>query len=166
MRFSIVAAISTNQVIGDKNSLPWKLPADLKRFKQLTIGHHLLMGRKTFESIGFVLPERTTIVITRQLDYHPEGVLLAHSLEQALSLVDNNDELFVAGGAEIYRQMLTLADRLYLTYIHANFKGDVRFPDFDISDWKLVSTEDHEPDQNNDYAYSFIVYDRKTYSTA
>ena len=81
------------------------------------------------------------------------------------NLANNNDELFVAGGAEIYRQMLTLADRLYLTYIHANFKGDVRFPDFDVSDWKLVSTEDHEPDQNNDYAYSFIVYDRKTYST-
>ena len=164
MRLSIIAAVSANQVIGDHNSLPWKLPADLKRFQKLTMGHHLLMGRKTFESIGFVLPGRTTVVITHQPDYHPEGVLVAHSLEAALRLVDNDSELFIAGGAEIYRQMLTLADRLYLTYIHEEFEGDARFPHFDESDWEPISREDREPDQDNTYSYSFVIYERKSHA--
>ena len=164
MRLSIIAAVSANRVIGDHNSLPWKLPADLKRFQKLTMGHHLLMGRKTFESIGFVLPGRITVVITHQPDYHPEGVLVAHSLEAALRLVDNDSELFIAGGAEIYRQMLTLADRLYLTYIHKEFEGDARFPDFEKSDWKSVSREDREPDQDNTYSYSFVIYERKSHA--
>ena len=128
------------------------------------MGHHLLMGRKTFESIGFALPGRTTVVITHQPDYHPEGVLVAHSLEEALGLVNNAGELFIAGGAEIYRQMLPLADRLYLTYVHENFKGDIRFPDFEESDWELISRKDHEPDSDNAYSFSLVVYDRKPHT--
>ena len=161
MRLSIIAAVSANRVIGARNSLPWDLPADRKRFQKLTMGHHLLMGRKTFESIGFVLPGRTTVVITHQPDYHPEGILVAHSLEAALRLVEDDSELFIAGGEEIYRQMLTLADRLYLTYVHENFEGDTRFPDFDASGWELISREDRDPDQDNAYPFSFVIYDRK-----
>ncbi|MCH8820275.1 MAG: dihydrofolate reductase [Acidobacteria bacterium] len=165
MRLSIIAAVSANRVIGHHGSLPWKLPDDWKRFQKLTMGHHLLMGRKTFESIGFVLPGRTTVVITHQSDYHPEGVLVAHSLEEALRLVKNDSELFIAGGAEIYRPMLPLADRLYLTCVHENFEGDIRFPDFDESDWELVSREDREPDPDHTYSFSFVVYDRKPPAT-
>ncbi len=164
MRLSIIAAVSANRVIGDHNSLPWKLPADLKRFQKLTMGRHLLMGRKTFESIGFVLPGRTTVVVTHRPDYHPEGVLVAHSLEEALRLVDDDSELFIAGGAEIYRQMLALADRLYLTYIHEEFEGDARFPDFEESDWESISREDREPDPDNAYSYSFVMYERKSHA--
>jgi dihydrofolate reductase len=160
MRLSIIAAVSSNQVIGNRQALPWNLPADRKRFQKLTMGHHLLMGRKTFESIGFVLPGRTTLVITHQPDYHPEGVRVAHSLEEALRLVKDDSELFIAGGTEIYRQMLPLADRLYITYVHEDFEGDTRFPDFDPTGWELISQEDREPDQDNAYSYSFVVYDR------
>ncbi len=163
MKLSIIAAISSNRVIGNhekRQGLPWDLPADRKRFQKLTLGHHLLMGRKTFEAIGLVLPGRTTIVITHRPDYHPEGVQVAHSLEDALGLVEDDSELFIAGGAEIYRQLLPLADRLYLTYVHEDFEGDTRFPAFDESAWKITSREDLEPDQHNAYPYSFVVYDR------
>ena len=164
MRLSIIAAVSANKVIGAHNSLPWNLPADRKRFQKLTMGHHLLMGRKTFESIGFVLPGRSTIVITHQPDYQPEGVRVAHSLEEALQLVENDNELFIAGGEEIYRQMLPLADRLYLTYVHEDFEGDTHFPDFDESSWEVISREDRQPDPNNASPYSFVVYERKPHT--
>ena len=164
MRLSIIAAVSANKVIGAHNSLPWNLPADRKRFQELTMGHHLLMGRKTFESIGFVLPGRSTIVITHQPDFHPEGVRVAHSLEEALQLVENDSELFIAGGEEIYRQMLPLADRLYLTYIHEDFEGDAHFPAFNESSWEIISREDRQPDPNNTSPYSFVVYERKPHT--
>jgi dihydrofolate reductase len=165
MRLSIIAAISANQVIGNHRALPWNLPADRKRFKKLTMGHHVLMGRKTFESIGFVLPGRTSVVITHQPDYDPEGVLVAHSLEEGFQLVENEDELYIAGGEEIYRQMLPLADRLYLTYVHGDFEGDTRFPDLDESAWEIISREDRASDPDNAYSFSFVVYDRKTPAT-
>ena len=145
MRLSIIAAMSANRVIGNNNNLPWRLPADLKRFKSLTMGHHLIMGRKTFESIGQPLPGRTTVVITHQTGFAPEGVLVAHSIDQALHVVAGDDEVFVAGGAQIYQQMLPRADRLYLTSIHAEFEGDTNFPEFEESDWQLISEEDYEP---------------------
>ncbi len=118
MRLSIIAAMSANRVIGSNNDLPWRLPADWKHFKSLTMGHHLIMGRKTFESIGQPLPGRTTVVITHQTGFAPTGVLVAHSIDQALQMVVEDDEVFVAGGAQIYQQMLPQADRLYLTSIH------------------------------------------------
>jgi dihydrofolate reductase len=162
MKLSIIVAVAEDGVIGRDNDLPWYLPADLKRFKQLTMGHHLLMGRKTFEAIGRALPGRTTVVISRGRPSLPEEVQLAGSLEEALTLAAqaDDDEAFVAGGAQIYHLALPRADRLYLTQIHAAFEGDTRFPELVESEWQLVSREDHEPDGKNEYSYSFLVYDR------
>ncbi len=165
MRLSIIAAMSANRVIGSSNNLPWRLPADLKRFKNLTMGHHLIMGRKTFESIGQPLPGRTTVVITHQTGYAPSGVLVAHSIDQALQLAADDPEVFVAGGGQIYQQMLPRADRLYLTSIHEEFEGDTDFPEFKESDWKLISEEDHPPDEKNSYPYSFLIYKKKMHSS-
>jgi len=160
MRLSIIAAMSANRVIGSHNDLPWRLPADWKRFKSLTMGHHLIMGRKTFESIGQPLPGRTTVVVTHQTGYAPEEVLVAHSVEQALQMAAGDDEVFVAGGAQIYQQMFPRADRLYLTSIHEEFEGDTDFPEFEESDWQLISEESHEPDEKNLYPYTFSIYER------
>jgi dihydrofolate reductase len=160
MRLSIIAAMSVNRVIGSNNDLPWRLPADLKRFKSLTLGHPLIMGRKTLESIGQPLPGRTTVVITHQVGYAPAGVLVAHSIEQALEIAAGDDEVFVAGGGQIYQQLLPRADRLYLTSIHEEFEGDTNFPEFEESDWKLISEEDYAPDEKNPYPYTFLIYER------
>ena len=160
MRLSIIAAMSANRVIGSNNDLPWRLPEDWKRFKSLTMGHHLIMGRKTFESIGQPLPGRTTVVITRQTGYAPEGVLVAHSVEQALQMAAGDDEVFVAGGAQIYQQMLPRADRMYLTSIDAEFEGDTYFPEFEESDWELISEEGYAQDEKNPYPYTFLTYER------
>ncbi|MEE9561721.1 MAG: dihydrofolate reductase [Thermoanaerobaculia bacterium] len=162
MRLSIIVAVAENGVIGRDNDLPWYLPADLERFKQLTMGHHLLMGRKTFEAIGRALPGRTTVVISRGRPTLPEGVERAGSLEEALTLAaaSGEDEAFVAGGAQIYHLALPRADRLYLTRIHAAIDGDTHFPELVESEWQLVSREDHEPEGKNDFAHSFLVYDR------
>jgi len=162
MKLSIIAAMSANRVIGSNNDLPWRLPADWKHFKNLTMGHHLIMGRKTFESIGRPLPGRTTVVITRQTGYAPEGVLVAHSVEQALQMAAGDDEVFVAGGAQIYQQMLPRADRLYLTSVHEEFEGDTNFPEFEESDWELISEEGYAPDEKNHYPYSFLIYERRS----
>ncbi|MGH9339537.1 MAG: dihydrofolate reductase [Acidobacteriota bacterium] len=157
---SIIAAVSANRVIGRDNTLPWRLPADLKRFKDLTMGHHLLMGRKTFESIGRPLRGRKLVVITRRCEYVFKGVQVAGSLEQALQLAAGDDEVFIAGGAEIYRRALELADRLYLTRIEHHFDGDTYFPGYDESQWRLISRETHQPDQRNLYPYSFEFYEK------
>lgn len=157
---SILVAVSANGVIGRDNDLPWRIPADLKRFKELTLGHTLLMGRKTFESIGRPLPGRRTVVISRRRDFIPAGVELARSPEEAMQRASSNTEVFVVGGAAIYAHFLPLADRLYLTRIHADLAGDVHFPDFDETEWKQVSREDHEPDGVNSMPYSFMVYER------
>ncbi len=160
MRLCIIAAMSANRVIGRNGKLPWRLPADLARFKSLTTGHCLLMGRKTFESIGRPLPGRTTVVISRRRDYAPGGVLVAHSLEDALRMA-TGEEVFIAGGAQIYRQSLGRADRLYLTVLDREFEGDAYFPEYDESDWRLLSEERHEPTEETSYAYRFLVYERR-----
>lgn len=159
-KLSIIVAMSTNRVIGLNNRLPWRLSADLKRFKSLTLGHTLLMGRQTYQSIGRPLPGRTIVVLTRQKDFAPEGVLVAHSLDEALTLA-TGEEVFIAGGAQIYHQTLPLADRLYLTIIDAPVAGDAYFPAFDESDWQLLSEERHDPSEANPYSYRFLVYERK-----
>lgn len=123
------------------------------------------MGRKTFESIGQSLPGRTTVVITHQTGYAPAGVLVAHSIDQALQMVAGANEVFVAGGAQIYQQILPRADRLYLTSIHEEFEGDTDFPEFEESDWQLISEEIQEPDENNPYPYTFLVYEKKTHGS-
>ena len=159
MTKSIIAAVAANGVIGAGLAIPWRLPADLKRFKQLTLGHHLIMGRKTFESIGRPLPGRTTIVVTRGSYAAPEGVLVARSLPEALSLA-RGDELFIAGGAEIYRQTLPLANRAYMTFLDGEFAGDVFFPATDWSAWRVRERERHEADADNPLSFEFVTYEK------
>lgn len=163
MKMSLIAAMAANRVIGRDNRLPWHLPADLKRFKRLTMGHTLIMGRKTFESIGRPLPGRSTVVVTRQAGYAPPGVRVAHSVREALDLAEG-DEVFIAGGAELFAETLPLADRLHLTLIEKDFEGDTLFPDFDPAEWRLVEEERHEPDETDaevPYGYTFQIYDRR-----
>jgi dihydrofolate reductase len=162
-KISLIAAMAANRVIGRHNRLPWHLPADLKRFKRLTLGHTLIMGRKTFESIGRPLPGRSTVVVTRQTDYAPPGVQVAHSVQEALSLAEV-EEVFIAGGAELFAETLPLADRLHLTLIEKDFEGDTFFPDFDPAEWRLVEEERHEPDETDaevPYGYTFQIHDRR-----
>jgi dihydrofolate reductase len=159
---SIIAAVSDNGVIGLDNDLPWHVPADLRRFKRLTTGHHMIMGRRTWESIGCrPLPGRPTIVMTRDEDYRVERARVAHSLAEALELVaSDEDEVFIAGGEAIYRMALPVSHRIYLTRIHAEFDGDTRFPEFDADQWRVVAEERFEPDEKNRYPYSFLLYER------
>jgi dihydrofolate reductase len=161
-RVSLIAAMGSNRAIGVDNGLPWRLPADLRRFKALTTGHTLVMGRKTFESIRGPLPWRTTVVVSRRPDYAPEGVLVAHSVDEALARAarQEKEEVFVAGGEEIFRQTLDRADRMHLTCIEQDFPGDTFFPEFDESAWRLVEREDHEATAEAPFAYSFRIYDR------
>ncbi|HPK06008.1 MAG TPA: dihydrofolate reductase [Bacteroidales bacterium] len=158
---SIIAAVSDNNIIGNNNKLPWHLPADLKYFKNTTMGHALIMGRKTFESFGKPLKGRHSIVITRQKKWSYEGVEVAHSLDEAIAKTDNQKEVFVIGGAEIYKQALPLCNKMYLTIVHHNFDGDTSFPPVDFSEWKLEKDEKHLQDDKNPYPYSFRTYIRK-----
>lgn len=162
MRVSIIVAVAENGVIGRDNDLPWHLSADLRRFKRLTMGHHLLMGRKTFDSIGRPLPGRHMVVISRGRPDLPDEILLAPSLERALAIAEQagETEAFVAGGSQIYQLALPLADRLYLTRVHRNFPGDVRFPKFDESRWHLVDQEIHEADESTPFGFTFATLDR------
>ncbi len=162
MRLSIIAAVAENGVIGRGNDLPWHLPADLKRFKRTTMGHHLLMGRKTFESIGRPLPGRTTVVISRGQPVVPEGVLVAGSLKEAIEIADRagGDEAFVVGGAEIFAAALEIADRIYLTRVRAEVAGDRFFPRFDPDEWKLLSSEERPADERHAYPLEFRLFER------
>lgn len=158
-RLSIIAAVARNGVIGIENRLPWRLPEDLRHFKRLTLGHHLIMGRKTYESIGRPLPGRVTIILTRDPGYRAEGCLTAGSIEDALRLCGDDPEVFVVGGAELYAQSLPRADRLYLTEIDADFAGDAYFPGLDRLQWAEVSREPHVSDTG--LAYAFVTYQRR-----
>lgn len=161
MRLSIIAALSSNNVIGRNNELPWHLSTDLKRLKALTMGHHMIMGRKTYDSIGRPLPGRKFVVITRDPSFAVEGVQVAHSLEEAIQLAAGDEEPFIAGGAQIFELALHRADRMYLTRVHAEVEGDTFFPDFDdVSEWQLTDAEHFEADEKNDYPFSFLTYDR------
>lgn len=161
MIISIIVAMADNMIIGDKNSLPWKLPADMEYFKKNTLGKPIIMGAKTFESIGKALPGRKNIVLSFDKDYKAEGCIIATSIEQALEEVEENEEVMIAGGASVYKQFLPLANRLYLTFIHHDFKGDAYFPKFDINQWKEIKRIDNEADEKNIYSYSFVVLERK-----
>lgn len=167
MKLALVWAMAQNRVIGRNNALPWHLPEDLKYFKRITMGKPIIMGRKTFESIGKPLPGRTNIVVTRNPDWHHDGVKVVSSLEAARELcesiaeIDGTEEAMVIGGAEIYRQALPLADRLYLTEVHAEVNGDTVFPDFDRSQWQETAREDFEAVGPNPYNYSFIILDKR-----
>lgn len=163
MKLSIIVATAHNNVIGNENRLIWHLPADLKHFKALTMGHTLIMGRKTFESIGQPLKGRKTIVVTSQTDYDAQGCPLAHSLEEAIRMAKDEKEVFIAGGAQIYQQIMDhpLLKKIYLTRIYANFDGDSFFPELDPEKWEPTERSDHQPDERNLYSYSFITYKRK-----
>jgi dihydrofolate reductase len=141
-RISLIVAMARNRVIGADNKLPWHLPSDLKRFKALTMGHHIIMGRKTFESIGGLLPGRTTVIVTRNPGYRFEGALVANSLEKAVALSGSDDEIFVIGGEQIFREALNIADRILLTEIHRDFEGDVHFPQLPAAKWAETSREE------------------------
>jgi len=153
----IIVAMSNNRFIGNNNELIWKLSSDLKRFKELTTGHPVVMGRKTYESIGRPLPNRRNIIITRNLEYEVEGCETVSSLEEALLLTNNN--CFIIGGGEIYKQSLEVADKIYLTLVHKDFEGDTSFPELG-KEWATIDTKDFEADEKNEYNYSFIEYDR------
>ncbi len=152
--------MARNGVIGKNNTLPWRLPADLRYFRQLTTGHPIIMGRKNYEDIGKPLPGRTNIVVTRQGAYTAPGCIVVNSIEQALMAAAAADEVFVIGGADIYRQTLNAADRLYITEIDADIDGDTFFPEFDRSRWREVRRERHAADELNPYPYSFVLLER------
>ena len=152
--------MARNRVIGRNNALPWHLPADLIRFKSLTMGHAVILGRKTFDAIGKPLPGRRWIVLTRDRGWRHAGVDLAHDLDQALRDVAGDAEVFVAGGAEVYAQALARADRIYLTVIHAEIEGDARFPELEPTEWTLVEDQRHEADERHAFPYSFRRYER------
>jgi len=166
MKISLVWAMAQNRVIGRNNQLPWYLPEDLKYFKRITLGKPVIMGRKTFDSIGKPLPGRTNIVVTRNRDWSFEGVRTVDSLEAARELcenqaiVDGTEEAMIIGGAEIYRQAMPLADRLYLTEVHADVEGDATFPEFDRSQWQEIAREDFEASGPNPCNYSFIILEK------
>lgn len=159
MNISIVVAISENHVIGKDNKLLWYLPNDLKHFKEITSGHTVIMGRKTYESVGKPLPRRRNIIITRQAILI-EGCEVVNSIEAALALCADEEEVFIVGGAEIYKQSMHLTDRIYLTIVHKVYDGDSFFPEINKSEWREVSREDHQPDEKNAIPYSFITLER------
>ena len=158
MRISIIAAMADNRIIGRDNTLPWHLPEDLKHFRNLTMGHHILMGRKTFESIGKPLPGRVSVVISRNPEFSHPGVLRASSIEEAASLCGDDEEIFLIGGAEIYRQAIGIARRIYLTEIKKEYTGDARFPEFDLETWHEVSRDSHVSSVGLEF--DFVVYER------
>lgn len=156
---SIIVAIADNGIIGDKNALLWNIKEDMRRFRTTTTGHPVIMGRKTFESIGRPLPKRTNVVITRG-DNTFEGCEVAHSLEEAIAMFPKEEEVFIIGGAQIYSQALSIADRLYLTIVHRNYEGDTAFPKFDMAEWREISREEFERGEEYDGAFTFIDLER------
>lgn len=158
---ALVAAIAANGVIGLNNALPWRCPGDLRHFKALTLGHHLIMGRKTFESIGRPLPGRTSVVVTRNNGWHADGCLVANGLPEAIELCAADDKVFIVGGADIYAQALRFADTLYLTEIRQAVAGDAFFPAFDREEWQETSRASHSQDEPQPLEFDFVVYRRR-----
>ncbi|WP_299063884.1 dihydrofolate reductase [uncultured Polaribacter sp.] len=157
---TVIAAIAKNNALGKDNDLIWHLPADLKRFKKVTTGHYILMGRNTFESIGKPLPNRTTIIITRNKNYFKDGCLIANSLEEAIEMAKEEEKIFIIGGAQIYKETISknLADRLDITLVHKDFEADVFFPEIDPEIWREDAREDYTADEKNKLDYSFVTY--------
>lgn len=162
---SIIVAMDENRLIGSDNALPWHLPADLQRVKQLTTGHAIILGRKNFESIGRPLPNRKNIIISRDPGYDAPGCVVVNSIDAALDAAEGED-VFIFGGARIYEQMFDLAERMYLTLIHATFEGDTWFPDYDPAAWTEIERRDFTADEKNPYNYSFITLEKKPLSRA
>ncbi len=161
MQLSIIVAIAENYAIGKDNDLLWHLPQDLKRFKEITTGHTIVMGRKTFASIGKPLPNRHSVVITRDENFKCEGVTVVHSIKEALEVVQNEEEVFVIGGGAIYKETLHLATKLYLTTVHSTFEADTFFPKFDRSEWQLLKKEELPKNEKNLFEATFEILERK-----
>jgi dihydrofolate reductase len=161
MSASLIVAMTPNHVIGRQGQLPWRLTADLQRFKRLTMGHHIVMGRKTYESIGRLLPGRTTLIVSRQANLHVPGAMVVPSIAAALELAAHDPEIFFIGGAEIYRAALAAVDRLYLTIVHADLEGDAYFPPLDVDQWQIDQEENLPADDRNEYATTFRLLTRR-----
>lgn len=158
---SAIVAMASNRVIGNRNKLPWHLPADLKHFKAITTGHTIVMGRKTYESIGRPLPNRTNIILTRDANYHVAGCEISTDIEKTLQAHHAEPEVFIIGGAEIYKQLLPRITRIYLTLVHHDVVGDAYFPELNKQEWQETAREDHAADAENKYEYSFITLQKK-----
>ncbi|MDP2087900.1 MAG: dihydrofolate reductase [Flavobacteriaceae bacterium] len=159
---TIIAAIDSHNGIGKNNQLIWYLPADLKRFKSKTTGHHIIMGRKTFESLGKALPNRTSVIISRNNHFQvPEGCILVESLKDAIKVAANDSSPFIIGGAEIYLEAFKIADQLDITLVHHTFEADAFFPEIDKKFWKEIAREDFKADEKNKYDYSFVTFIRR-----
>ena len=161
MIISLVAAMGHNRVIGKDNALPWKLPADMKRFREITMGKPVIMGRKTFGSIGRALPNRTNIIITHDADFHADGCLIVHSPEEALAAAKGAEEAVVIGGSSIFEQFLPKIGRMYLTIINEDFEGQSLFPEFKHQEWREIERRDFAPDEKNIYSYTFLTLERR-----
>lgn len=160
-RLSAVVALSENRVIGRDNQLPWRLPADLKHFKKLTLGHPIIMGRKTYVSIGKPLPQRTNIVLTQEKQFQAPGCIVIHSLDEAIKKgAECDSDIFIIGGAQLYRQSLPLLQFIYMTIIHQHIEGDTFFPELQLNEWKEIAREDHSADSDNPLDYSFVTLER------
>ena len=161
MIVSLIVAMGKNRVIGANGAMPWRLPDELQRFKRVTMGHHIIMGRKTWESIGRLLPGRTTIIVTRQKNYTMPGAIIANTLTDAIAKCASDVEIFVVGGGELYREALPKADRLYLTLVDASPEGDTLMPEINNAEWREVSAEDHAADEKHAHSYCVSVYQRQ-----
>ncbi len=161
---SLIVAMTENRVIGRDGDMPWRLSDDLRRFKRITMGHHIVMGRKTYESIGRPLPGRTSVVISRSANYDHPDIRVARSLKEAFSIAKSDDEVFITGGAQIFALALPLVERIYLTRIHCNLEGDTFFPEVDWTEWQLTEDERHPADERNDHDYSFQLWSRNSHA--
>ncbi|WP_020537370.1 dihydrofolate reductase [Lewinella cohaerens] len=163
MIVSAIVAAAQNNVIGDGNDIPWRISSDLKYFKRTTLDHHVIMGRKTFASMGRPLPKRTNVVLTRDLMFTATGILVAHSIEEALTIAYDNDEteVFIIGGGEIYKQSMHYVDKVYLTRVSAAPEGEVVFPDLPEAEWELISSEPHQAGERDEHDFVFEVYTRR-----
>lgn len=158
---TLIVAIGKNNELGKENDLVWHLPNDFKRFKKLTTGHHIIMGRKTFESFPKPLPNRVHVVITRNEKYKREGTIIVHSMKEALQIAKNDTQPFIIGGGEIYSLGIPIADKIELTRVHGSFDADTFFPEIQINEWELIKEEHHDIDEHHKYAYTYLTYLRK-----
>ncbi|CAA9892409.1 Dihydrofolate reductase [Candidatus Methylobacter favarea] len=167
MKISLIVAMSSNQVIGNKGQIPWRVSADLRKFKKITMGFPILMGRKTYESIGRPLPGRTNIIISRNLSFRAEGCLVFNTIESALKKAcQKAEKVFIIGGSALYEALLPLADTLYITQVHKEFQGDTFFPEFDRKDWSEVERYDIRYDPEAGFSYSFLKFERVVLANA
>ena len=157
---SIIAAMAKNRIIGANNAIPWHLPGELKMFKSITMGHHIVMGRNTWESIGRLLPGRTTVIVTRQREYRVAGAVVAPTLDAAIAACGDDEEIFVIGGGQLYAAALPIANRIYLTEVNAEVDGDTRMPEFDLTQWHAGQPTMYTADDKNPYSYKLTVFDR------